>query len=56
MESLVNKELPVYQHKENRKNNEAQLARPGHSNTLPKRPKIDKFKHRFGPKDKITLL
>ncbi|CAF2115391.1 unnamed protein product [Rotaria magnacalcarata] len=30
--------------------NEVQSARSGHFNTLPKRPKVDKFKHRFGPK------
>ncbi|CAF3719792.1 unnamed protein product [Rotaria socialis] len=30
--------------------NEAQSARSGRFNTSPKRPKVDKFKHRFGPK------
>ena len=34
----------------NRKLEEAQSARSGRFNTLPKRPKIDKFKHRSGPK------
>jgi len=29
---------------------EAKSARSGHFNTLPKRPKVDKFKHRCGPK------
>ncbi|CAF1382774.1 unnamed protein product [Adineta steineri] len=29
---------------------EAQSARLGHFNTLPQRPKVDKFKHRSGPK------
>ena len=29
---------------------ESKLARTGRFNTLPKRPKIDKFKHRSGPK------
>ena len=29
---------------------EAKSARSGRFNTLPKRPNIDKFKHRFGPK------
>jgi len=43
-------ELPIYKTKQNQKNNEAQLARSGHLNTLPKRPNVDKFKHRFGPK------
>ncbi|CAF4065985.1 unnamed protein product [Rotaria sp. Silwood1] len=33
-----------------RKNEEAQSARAGRFNTLPKRPAIDKFKHRSGPK------
>ncbi|CAF2751745.1 unnamed protein product [Rotaria sp. Silwood2] len=32
--------------------NEAKSARSGLFNTLPKRPKVDKFKNRFGPKDK----
>jgi hypothetical protein len=30
--------------------NEAQSARSGHFNTVPKRLKVDKFKHRCGPK------
>jgi hypothetical protein len=29
---------------------EANSARSGHFNTLPKRPKVDKYKHRCGPK------
>jgi hypothetical protein len=29
---------------------EAKSARSGHFNTLPKRPLVDKFKHRCGPK------
>ena len=29
---------------------EAQSARSGRFNTVPKRPKVDKFKHRCGPK------
>jgi len=29
---------------------ESQSARSGRFNTLPKRPNVDKFKHRFGPK------
>jgi hypothetical protein len=44
------RELPIYKTKQNQKNNEAQLARSGRLNTLPKRPNVDKFKHRFGPK------
>ncbi|CAF0764392.1 unnamed protein product [Adineta steineri] len=36
--------------KQERKKNEAQLARSGRFNTLPKWPKFDKFKHRSGPK------
>lgn len=32
------------------KKNEAHSAQSGHFNTLPKRPKFDKFKHRCGPK------
>jgi hypothetical protein len=36
--------------KKNRWTDEAQLARSGHFNTLPKRPNVDKFKHRTGPK------
>ena len=34
----------------NQRIEEAQSARSGRFNTLPKRPKIDKFKHRFAPK------
>ncbi|CAF1439750.1 unnamed protein product [Adineta steineri] len=33
-----------------RKKNEVQSARSGRFNTLPKRPKVDRFKHRSGPK------
>ncbi|CAF3529128.1 unnamed protein product [Rotaria sp. Silwood1] len=42
--------LPIYQNKQNLKNDEAQSARSGRFNTLPKRLKVDKCKHRFGPK------
>ncbi|CAF1083929.1 unnamed protein product [Rotaria sp. Silwood1] len=35
-----------------KKENEAKAARSGLFNTLPKRPKVDKCKHRFGPKTK----
>ncbi|CAF1440735.1 unnamed protein product [Rotaria magnacalcarata] len=31
---------------------EAESARSGRFNSLPKRPKVDKFKNRFGPRDK----
>ncbi|CAF3555590.1 unnamed protein product [Rotaria socialis] len=43
-------ELAIYQHEQYLKHNEAQAARSGRFNTLPKRPKIDKFKHRFNLK------
>jgi hypothetical protein len=43
-------ELYIYQIKQEQKKNEAQSARSGRFNTLPKRPKVDKFKHRCGPK------
>ncbi len=43
-------ELPIYETKQNRNNNEAQSARSGYFSTLPKRLKVDKFKHRFGSK------
>jgi hypothetical protein len=36
--------------KQDQKKDEAQSARSGHFNTLPKRPKIDKFKHRCSTK------
>ena len=36
--------------KQVRKEEEAQSARSGYFNTMPKRPKVDKFKHRCGPK------
>jgi hypothetical protein len=49
-EYLHDEELPIYEIKRNRKNNEAQSARSGRFNTLPTRPKTDKFKHRSGPK------
>ncbi|CAF3910363.1 unnamed protein product [Rotaria sp. Silwood1] len=45
---ISSENLPIYQHKRNLKNEEAQLARSGHFNTLPNRPKVDKHKHRFG--------
>ncbi|CAF1119942.1 unnamed protein product [Rotaria sp. Silwood1] len=44
------KDLYIYQLKQEQKKNEAKSARSGRFNTLPKRPKIDKFKHRCGPK------
>lgn len=44
------KELPIYETKQNRNNNEAQSARSGYFSTLPKRLKVDKFKHRFDSK------
>ncbi|CAF3148579.1 unnamed protein product [Rotaria sp. Silwood2] len=40
----------ICQLKQEEKKNEAKSARSGCFNTLPKRPKIDKFKHRCGPK------
>ncbi|CAF2692412.1 unnamed protein product [Rotaria sp. Silwood2] len=42
--------LPIYQNKKNLKNVDAQSARSKRFNTLPARPKVDKFKHRCGPK------
>lgn len=45
-------EQPTNEIKQNREIWEARAARSGHFNTLPKRPKIDKFKHRCGPKVK----
>jgi hypothetical protein len=42
--------LPIYQNKQHQKNTEVQSARLGHFNTLPKWAKVDKFKHRSGPK------
>jgi hypothetical protein len=44
------RELPIYKTKPKQKNNKVQSARSEHRNTLPKRPNVDKFKHRFGPK------
>ena len=40
----------IYENKQELKKMEAQSARSGRFNTLPKRLKIDKFKHRCGPK------
>ncbi|CAF0779911.1 unnamed protein product [Adineta steineri] len=42
--------LHTQKQEQERKKNEAQSARLRRSNTLPKRPKVDKFKHRSGPK------
>ncbi|CAF0761309.1 unnamed protein product [Adineta steineri] len=47
--SLYNLQKEQEQEQE-RKKKEAQSARSGRFNTLPKRPKVDKFKHRSGPK------
>ncbi|CAF2107866.1 unnamed protein product [Rotaria magnacalcarata] len=51
-EFSTREELAIYQHEQYLKHNEAQAARSGRFNTLPKpkRPKIDKFKHRFNLK------
>ncbi|CAF3314667.1 unnamed protein product [Rotaria sp. Silwood2] len=43
-------ESSINENEENRKKNEAREARSGHFNTLPTRPKVDKFKHQFGLK------
>ncbi len=45
-----NKELYIYQIKQEQKKIEAKSARSGYLNTLPKRTKIDKFKHPCGTK------
>jgi hypothetical protein len=44
------KEFHMCEFKQEQWKNEAKSARSGRFNTLPKRPKIDKFKHRCGPK------
>jgi hypothetical protein len=44
------KELYMYQIKQELKKNEARAARSGRFNTLTKRPYFDKLKHRSGPK------
>ncbi|CAF3071898.1 unnamed protein product [Rotaria sp. Silwood2] len=41
-----------YHDNEKQRQDEAESARSGRCNTLPKRPKVDKFKNRFGPKEK----
>jgi hypothetical protein len=48
--NMDDEDLSIYQTKRIFKQIEARSARSGHFNTLPKRPKIDKFKHRCGPK------
>jgi hypothetical protein len=42
--------FPAQRNQQNRKKKEAQSTPPERFNTLPKRPKVDKFKHRCGPK------
>jgi len=44
------KELHIYQIKQELKKNEGRAARSGRFNTLTKRPYFDKLKHRSGPK------
>ena len=45
-ESFISENRPVNE----QHISEAKSARSGRFNTLPKRPNVDKFKHRFGPK------
>jgi hypothetical protein len=50
IEDWDNTRILVEQFKQDQKMDQAQSARSGHFNTLPKRPKIDKFKHRCSTK------
>ncbi|CAF1565093.1 unnamed protein product [Didymodactylos carnosus] len=43
-------DLSIHQNEQNQKNTEVRSARSRRFNTLPKRSKVDRFKHRFGPK------
>ncbi|CAF0868695.1 unnamed protein product [Adineta ricciae] len=48
---VIENETPLNRsHRKQNREEEAQSARSGRFNTLPKRPKVDKFKHRSGPK------
>jgi hypothetical protein len=44
------KELYIYQIKQEQKKNEAESARSGYFNTVPRKPNVDRFKHRCGSK------
>jgi hypothetical protein len=44
------REFDINELKRDPRKEEAQLARSGHFNTLPRRPNVDRFKHRSGPK------
>lgn len=48
--NIPNKESPIYETKQNRKDKEIQFVRSKHSNILSKRPNVDKFKYQCRPK------
>jgi hypothetical protein len=49
-QNLFDQHLNNYEPEQEQQKMEAKSARSGHFNTLPKRPKVDKFKHRCGAK------
>ena len=50
LQDQITREISIEERKLAQRKKEAQSARSGYFDTIPKRPKVDKFKHRCGPK------